>query len=169
MSHSARLRVLTGRSATAFATRLATLVTLWSGTAFTAEESVLNIYNWADYIDPALVIEFERAFGISVNYDIYDSSELVDLIADAKPGPESLMLDAEHQEWLLGLLDVLDPRARRAVERRFGLDDGRRRSYREVGEDLEVTAEAARRLVKRAIRTIRERAEEDSGLADVFG
>ena len=49
------------------------------------------------------------------------------------------------------LLDVLDTRARYAVEQRFGLHDGRKRSYREVGEDLGVTAEAARRLVKRAV------------------
>ena len=53
---------------------------------------------------------------------------------------------------------MLDPRARSAVEARFGLSDGRRRSYREVGEDLGVTAEAARRLVKRAVNTVRDRA-----------
>jgi RNA polymerase primary sigma factor len=93
-----------------------------------------------------------------------DSNELVDLIADRGPGPESLLLDAEHAEWLVGLLDVLDERARTAVEQRFGLADGRRRSYREVGEELGVTAEAARRLVKRAVRVVREAAEADQGL-----
>ncbi|MDQ2677946.1 MAG: sigma-70 family RNA polymerase sigma factor [Actinomycetota bacterium] len=87
-----------------------------------------------------------------------DSNELVDLLADSKAGPEDLLLDAEHSEWLNGLLDVLDPRAREAVEQRFGLNDGQRRSYREVGEDLGVTAEAARRLVKRAVNTVRDRA-----------
>ena len=87
-----------------------------------------------------------------------DSNELVDLLADDRPGPEDDLLSAEHDEWLHGLLDVLDPRARSAVEARFGLSDGRRRSYREVGEDLGVTAEAARRLVKRAVNTVRDRA-----------
>ena len=53
---------------------------------------------------------------------------------------------------------MLDPRARSAVEQRFGLTDGQRRSYREVGENLGVTAEAARRLVKRAVNTVRDRA-----------
>ena len=43
-----------------------------------AEERLLNIYNWADYIDPALLDEFEDEYGIRVNYDIYDSSEIVD-------------------------------------------------------------------------------------------
>ncbi len=87
-----------------------------------------------------------------------DSNELVDLLACQKAGPEELLLDSEHSEWLNGLLDVLDPRARSAVEQRFGLTDGRRRSYREVGENLGVTAEAARRLVKRAVNTVRDRA-----------
>ena len=87
-----------------------------------------------------------------------DSNELVDLLADRKSGPEELLLDAEHAEWLHSLLDVLDPRARSAVEQRFGLADGQRRSYREVGEELGVTAEAARRLVKRAVSTVREQA-----------
>jgi len=87
-----------------------------------------------------------------------DSNELVDLLADQKPGPEQLLLESEHDDWLVGLLDVLDPRARSAVEQRFGLTDGQRRSYREVGEDLGVTAEAARRLVKRAVSTVRDRA-----------
>ena len=50
------------------------------------------------------------------------------------------------------------PRARYAVEQRFGLNDGRKRSYREVGDELGVTAEAARRLVKRAVNTVKEEA-----------
>ncbi len=95
-----------------------------------------------------------------------ESNELVDLIADAKPGPESVLLDAEHDRWLRGLLDVLDPRARTAVEQRFGLSDGRRRSYREVGEELGVTAEAARRLVKRAVVTVRDQALAGAAAAD---
>ena len=54
------------------------------------------------------------------------------------------------------LLGTLDTRARYAVEQRFGLVDGSKRSYREVGEELGVTAEAARRLVKRAVTGLRD-------------
>jgi putrescine transport system substrate-binding protein len=39
---------------------------------------VLNIYNWSDYIAPDTIRNFEREFGIDVNYDVYDSSEMVD-------------------------------------------------------------------------------------------
>ena len=84
-----------------------------------------------------------------------DGSELVDLLADAAPGPEELALASEEDRMVTGLLDVLDGRARFAVEQRFGLHDGRKRSYREVGEELGVTAEAARRMVKRAVNTVR--------------
>ena len=42
---------------------------------------------------------------------------------------------AEEQALVGDLLGVLDDRARSAVEQRFGLTDGRKRSYREVGED----------------------------------
>jgi RNA polymerase primary sigma factor len=56
-----------------------------------------------------------------------------------------------ESEQVTGLLDNLEPRARLAVEQRFGLVDGQKRSFREVGEILGVTAEAARRIVKRAV------------------
>jgi RNA polymerase primary sigma factor len=87
-----------------------------------------------------------------------DGSELIDLIGDTKPGPEDVLLDREQDSMVMGLLDVLEPRARYAVEQRFGIHDGRKRSYREVGDELGVTAEAARRLVKRAVNTVREEA-----------
>jgi RNA polymerase primary sigma factor len=89
-----------------------------------------------------------------------DSNELVDLLPDAAPGPESEVMAIAENEMATRLLDVLDTRARYAVEQRFGLTDGRKRSYREVGEELGVTAEAARRLVKRAVTTVRDRATE---------
>src|SRR5215211_3168857 len=57
------------------------------------------------------------------------------------------------------LLGTLDRRARYAVEARFGLLDGERKSFREVGEQLGVTAEAARRLVSRAVVGLRDDAE----------
>ena len=89
-----------------------------------------------------------------------DGSELVDLLADDGPGPEDEALANEQDRIVTGLLDVLDGRARLAVEQRFGLNDGRKRSYREVGEELGVTAEAARRMVKRAVNTVRTEALE---------
>ena len=89
-----------------------------------------------------------------------DSNELIDLLPDSNPGPELEVMAKAEEEMVTGLLDILEPRAKYAVEQRFGLSDGIKRSYREVGEELGVTAEAARRLVKRAINAVREHAEE---------
>ncbi|MCY3663506.1 MAG: sigma-70 family RNA polymerase sigma factor [bacterium] len=94
-----------------------------------------------------------------------DSNELIDLIADGNPGPEQMVMAFADNEMVTDLLSVLDERARYAVEQRFGLQDGRKRSYREVGEELGVTAEAARRLVKRAVNVVRERAVERTDAA----
>ncbi len=87
-----------------------------------------------------------------------DGSELIDLLADDTPGPEATVLADAEDRMVTSLLDVLDKRARYAVEQRFGLHDGRKRSYREVGEELGVTAEAARRMVKRAVNAVRNEA-----------
>jgi RNA polymerase primary sigma factor len=87
-----------------------------------------------------------------------DSNELIDLLPDSKPGPEAEVIARVEEEMVSDLLSVLEPRAKYAVEQRFGLQDGRKRSYREVGEELGVTAEAARRLVKRAVSAVRDQA-----------
>jgi putrescine transport system substrate-binding protein len=41
-------------------------------------ESVLNIYNWADYVGENTLAHFEAEFDIKVNYDTYDNSQIVD-------------------------------------------------------------------------------------------
>jgi RNA polymerase primary sigma factor len=90
-----------------------------------------------------------------------DSNELIDLLADESTmGPEAAVMAQVEDQMLTDLLSVLDSRARYAVEQRFGLHDGRKRSYREVGEELGVTAEAARRLVMGAVTAGREQAGE---------
>ncbi len=38
-------------------------------------KNVLNIYNWGDYIDPALIKQFEKESGIKVVYQTFDSNE----------------------------------------------------------------------------------------------
>jgi putrescine transport system substrate-binding protein len=44
----------------------------------TPDERVINVYNWSDYVAPDTIRNFEREYGIDVNYDVYDSSEIVD-------------------------------------------------------------------------------------------
>jgi putrescine transport system substrate-binding protein len=43
-----------------------------------AGDNVVNVYNWTDYIDPAVLEKFTAETGIRVNYDVYDSNELLE-------------------------------------------------------------------------------------------
>ena len=40
-----------------------------------AEEKVLNIYNWPDYIPEGMIAAFEKESGIKVNYDTFETNE----------------------------------------------------------------------------------------------
>jgi putrescine transport system substrate-binding protein len=42
------------------------------------EEKVLNVYNWSDYIEPAVLADFTRQTGIKVNYDVFDANEVLE-------------------------------------------------------------------------------------------
>src|SRR5262245_13975984 len=43
-----------------------------------AEEKVVNVYNWSDYIDPSIIDDFTKETGIKVTYDVYDSNEILE-------------------------------------------------------------------------------------------
>jgi putrescine transport system substrate-binding protein len=51
-----------------------------SGSASAAADAdkVLNVYNWSDYIDPTIVPAFEKEYGLKVNYDVFDSNEVLE-------------------------------------------------------------------------------------------
>ncbi len=52
-------------------------VSVLSGAAL-AQENVLNIYNWSDYIAEDTIAKFEAETGIKVVYDVYDSNEVLE-------------------------------------------------------------------------------------------
>lgn len=43
-----------------------------------AEEKLLNIYNWSDYIAEDTISNFEKETGIKVRYDVFDSNEVLE-------------------------------------------------------------------------------------------
>ncbi|HYZ62671.1 MAG TPA: polyamine ABC transporter substrate-binding protein [Acetobacteraceae bacterium] len=43
-----------------------------------AQDRVLNVYNWTDYIDPKVLQRFTKETGIKVQYDVYDSLETLE-------------------------------------------------------------------------------------------
>ena len=48
-----------------------------AGTA-AAQEKVVKIYNWSDYIDPSVLTDFTAKTGIKVVYDVYDTNEVLE-------------------------------------------------------------------------------------------
>ena len=98
---------------------------------------------------------------VSLDKTVGDDGDatLGDLMANGDGTPEDHVMSMVDSDLLDELLGTIDNRARYAVEARFGLLDGERKSFREVGEQLGVTAEAARRLVSRAVVGLRDDAE----------
>ncbi|AUF94348.1 polyamine ABC transporter substrate-binding protein [Pseudomonas shirazensis] len=47
-------------------------------TAVQADDKVLHVYNWSDYIAPDTVAKFEKQTGIKVVYDVFDSNETLE-------------------------------------------------------------------------------------------
>src|SRR5262245_18883196 len=42
------------------------------------EEKAVNVLNWSDYIGETTVADFEKATGIHVTYDVFDSNEVLE-------------------------------------------------------------------------------------------
>ena len=43
-----------------------------------AQDKVVNVYNWSDYIDESILEDFEKDTGIKVVYDVFDSNEVLE-------------------------------------------------------------------------------------------
>lgn len=48
-----------------------------TGGAF-AQDKVVNVYNWSDYIADTTIPDFEKQTGIKVNYDVFDNNTVVE-------------------------------------------------------------------------------------------
>ena len=57
---------------------LITIALLWAFNLTAAEEKVLNVYNWSDYIGEETLKKFTEETGIKVNYDVYDANETLE-------------------------------------------------------------------------------------------
>jgi RNA polymerase primary sigma factor len=83
-------------------------------------------------------------------------SSVADLIPDTSADqPEAETADRARSTELLDALAKLQPRQRRVVIERFGLDGVRPRTLEEVGSNLGITRERVRQLEARALRELR--------------
>lgn len=102
-----------------------------------AEEKILNVLNWSDYIAPDTIEKFEKETGIKVNYDVFDSNEVLETkLLTGHTGydvvvPTDFFLERQAKQGILLALDKsklpnlanLDPAVMKDLE---GVDPGNR-------------------------------------------
>jgi putrescine transport system substrate-binding protein len=59
---------------------LSAIVSLLAASPAAAEsrQRVLNVYNWSDYVDPAVLEQFTKSTGIKLRYDTFDNNETLE-------------------------------------------------------------------------------------------
>lgn len=57
---------------------VAALAMLAAAPAQSQKQRSLNVYNWSDYIDPAVLEDFTKETGIKVKYDTFDANETLE-------------------------------------------------------------------------------------------
>ena len=73
------------------------------------EEKVLNVYNWDTYIAEDTIPNFEKQFGVKVNYDLFDNEEeLYATISAGNPGYD-VIVPADYMVEIMIAEDLLEP------------------------------------------------------------
>jgi putrescine transport system substrate-binding protein len=67
-----------GKVARSAAYSIVAAVALVAGQDAQAEDKVVKVYNWSDYIDPSILTDFTKETGIKVVYDVFDSNEVLE-------------------------------------------------------------------------------------------
>ena len=57
---------------------------------------VVNVYNWEDYIDPAVIAMFEAEYGIKVNYMCFTTVEDMIVQVEANPGAFDVCFPSDY-------------------------------------------------------------------------
>ena len=101
------------------------------------EDKLLNVLNWSDYIAPDTIAKFEKETGIKVNYDVFDSNEVLETkLLTGRTGydivvPTDFFLERQAKQGILLPLERsnltnysnLDPEVMKQLE---GVDPGNR-------------------------------------------
>lgn len=77
-----------------------------------AQQNVLNLFNWSEYMDPAILKDFEKKFNVKVNVSLFESNE--DMIAKLETsgkGQYDVVVPGQYAVPILakkGLVEKLD-------------------------------------------------------------
>ena len=64
--------------------------------AFAMAEEVVNVFNWEDYIDPAVIDIFQKETGIKVNYMNFTTNEDMIVQVEANPGAFDVCFPSDY-------------------------------------------------------------------------
>jgi putrescine transport system substrate-binding protein len=101
---------------------LAVLALALAVTAGAAEEKVLNVFTWPDYMAPDTISNFEKEYGIKVNYDTYDSTEMAEARLLAGRTGYDVVVHAERYAARLIPIGVYRPLDRKKLTNWANLD-----------------------------------------------
>ncbi len=93
-----------------------------SAAAWGAEEKILNVFTWPDYIAPDTIPNFEKEYGIKVNYDTYDSTEMAEARLLAGRTGYDVVVHAERYSARLIPIGVYQPLKREKLTNWGNLD-----------------------------------------------
>ena len=95
-----------------------------------------------------------------------EDSTFEDVISDSKSAmPDEILNSKESVRYLVSLLDELDPRERKVIRLRYGLDGNRPRTLDEISMLLNRSRERVRQIQKLALDKLRSNIYDEFGLA----
>lgn len=111
----------------------------------------------AQWVDRALRQYADAAWRESARFCSLEEhwDEMCQVEAPGELEPEARPIQREEQEIVIAMLGSMDRRRRRVVALRFGLSDGRERTYEEIGQALGVSRVRAAQLMTSAKRILR--------------
>jgi len=97
------------------------------------------------------------AHPVSLETPVGDGESVyADMIEDERAdSPDEITAESARSVELEAALASLDPRMRKVIERRYGLDGGPSQTLEELGADLGITRERVRQIETKALRDLR--------------
>ena len=101
----------------------AAAVALLAAAPVAAQERVVNVFNWTDYIDPKVLERFTAETGIRVRYDVFDSLETLEArLSAGRSGYDVIAPTNEPTFSRLIAAGALQPLDRARIPNAAGLD-----------------------------------------------
>ncbi len=100
-----------------------------------------------------------RTHDRSLNVILDDNqTELGEVLPSQSASPQDFIKEEEVSDTITHLLETLPERQREIIALRYGLNNGKKMSYQEIGKQCGISHERVRQLTNRAMRTLKKKA-----------